>query len=480
MRMSPLSFAVLGTALLTLLLTSRARAQSAPSTDPTEPVDTQPLLTVPMPGSAPKPPPPNQLEAGNENVGESTAVPGDPFGDPPQKPNKVEAGDDNEGEEVAIPGDPWGDVASDGLISIRALFQGRYISTFAKKSRSERESYRVREDYQVQQNDGYSLNRVFMRIGADPSKYVGFKAVLDFSELIDGDPEDVLKQAYVTLRPLPQKLELVIGLFKLPFSVLELDASSRYEFADFGQTNRLNGDLGYAGRDTGVQLLWSPLRKAKRLRVSLGVFRGHMHDEHDSPAGVAAGRIETKPDKHWRIGASFVQHTKAVTYNRPFNTSDKDELPNPPDPLYPAQKRWAAGHAMSADLRYKKKGLMLRGEAQLGDRIDIDGRYGAKTFWAAWGMAAYRVDVTDTVRLLPAVRFEWLDADYQHKDRGVQQQLSVALNVLFWERARFVLDMTRIDVQSGTILINQPKPLLTDPFLALDHVRVTGQLQLEL
>src|SRR4051812_27114685 len=84
--------------LLTLLVATQSHAQSAPgsnSTDPTEPVRSPALLTVPLPGHA-QAAAPNDIESSNQNVGESTAVPGDPFGDPPAKPNKVEAGDDNE------------------------------------------------------------------------------------------------------------------------------------------------------------------------------------------------------------------------------------------------------------------------------------------------------------------------------------------------------------------------------------------------
>ncbi|MET0283698.1 MAG: hypothetical protein ABW352_04490 [Polyangiales bacterium] len=416
----------------------------AQSTDPTEPSDSAPALTIPR----------------------------------KEGPNNVEAGTDE--EEIAVPGDPWGDSASDGLIGLRALFQARYISTFAKDSRSARESYRVREDYLAQHNDGYSLNRVFLRIGSDPSPYVGFKAVLDFAELLDDDPEDVLRQAYASLRPIPGHLEFVVGMFKLPFSVLELDASSRYELSDFGAANRLGGDLGFAGRDLGVQVLAAPFKKAKRLRLSLGAFRGHMKDEHDSPVGALGGRAESKPNKHWRFGADLVQHLETVTYNRAFELSDNEELPNPPNPLYPAQKHWGKGRAFSADVRYKRKGLMLRGEAQYGDRVDLDERYGAKTWWAAWGLCAYRIELPRNVRLLPAVRFEWLDIDREHTDRGVMQQLTLGTSVLFLERVRFVLDATRVQVQANTPVLKQPKPLQLQPYLALDHWRVTAQLQVEL
>jgi hypothetical protein len=384
-----------------------------------------------------------------------------------------------EHEATAIPGDPWGDVGSAGLLSLRALFQARYASTFAAPSQSARASYAVREDYLAQQNDGFALQRVFLRVGSDPSPYLGFKAVIDLAELIDGDPEDVLKQAYASLRAIPGKLELVVGLFKLPFSVLELDASSRFEFADFGPVNRLVSELGFAGRDLGVQAFWAPLRKAKRLRLSLGSFGSHANGEHDSPFGALAARIESKPNKHVRLGVDWVEHTKRVTYDRPFDTSDKDELPNPPDPLYPAQRRWDKGRALSADVRFKNKGLMVRGEFLYGDRVDRDERYGARTFWAAWGIAAYRIDLPSHVRLLPALRYEWLDADREH-EVGVHQTFALALNVLFWERTRFVLELTRREVQADTPLLDQPKPLQLEPYLALDSTRVIAQLQLEL
>jgi hypothetical protein len=455
------------------------------------------LLGVPRLAFAQVPPPPPQAPAPAPAVVEAEALqahesadredsstdPTEPLHSRPllQLPQRDDGqpADESDNEEIAVPGDPWGDVGSEGLISLRALFQTRYISTFSKKSQSARASYAVREDNLAQGNDGYSLNRVFLRIGSDPSKYVGFKAVLDFAELIDGDPEDVVKQAYATLRPIPEHLELVVGLFKLPYSTVELDASSRFELADLGQANRLVGDLGFAGRDLGVQILAAPLKKAKRLRLSLGVFQGHAKDEHDSPAGAVGARVESKPNKSLRLGADIVQHTKAITYDRPFETSDKDELPNPPDPLYPAQKRWDKGRALSADARYKKKGFMLRGEWMYGDRVDIDERYGARTWMAVWALAAYRIDLTDNVRLLPAVRYEWLDAN-REANVGVQNQISFALNVLFWERARFVFEVTHIDVQPGTPYLNQPKPLQSEPYLALDSTRIIGQVQLEL
>jgi hypothetical protein len=378
----------------------------------------------------------------------------------------------------SIPGDPWGDVDSVNLISLRALFQTRYSSTFAQDSTSSRASYVEREEHLAQQGDGWSIHRMFVRLSSDPVKYVGFKAVFDLAELLDKDPENSVKQVYATLSPLPGRLEFVVGVFKLPFSTLELDPSSRYEFASFGPANQLVSDLGYAGRDLGLQLLVAPLPKKKRLRLSAGIFQGHAEDEHDSPAGAVAGRAEYKPKKWLRLGADGVYHVKALTYNRPFNTSDNDVLPNPPDPLYPAQKRWDNGGAYSADIRIKKKGFMFRSEAMYGDRIDIDHRYRATRFWAAWGIVAYGFDA-GPVKLIPAARAEWLDTDPDHGN-GMYTTLSGSLSAVFLSRVRVMADVTYTDVQPNTPLFDQPKPLQAMPYLALDNLRVTAQLQLEL
>lgn len=378
----------------------------------------------------------------------------------------------------AAPGDPWGDPQDAGLISLRALFQTRYTTTLASESQSSRESYRVRENYLATQGDGWEIKRALVRVSSEPSRYVGFKMVLDFAELIGNNPEAMAKQAYVQVRPIPTRLEFMVGLFKIPFSIQELDPSSRYEFASMGPTNRLLGDVGFAGRDLGAQVLIAPLRKPKRLRLFFGAFRGHAYDEHALPAGALASRIETEPSKSLRFGAGIVEHLRSTTYNRPFNTSGKDEIPNPPDPLYPTQKRWDRGRAWGVDARIKKKGFMARGECLYGERLDVDKRYGAGSFWSAFGILAYRIDA-GSVRFIPALRAEWLDSDREH-DRGTFRTLSFALSALFLERLRLTADVTRTDVERGTVILNQPKPLQQQPYLALDNTRIVVQMQLEL
>lgn len=396
-----------------------------------------------------------------------------------QQHAREEADHDDEIRVGSALGDPWGDPDSLSVISLRALMQTLYSTTFASKSEAERISYRVREDSLAEKGDGWELRRLLVRLSSDPSVYFGFKAVLDFAELVSNDPEDVVKQAYTTLRPIPGRLEFVVGLFKIPFAIFELDPSSRFELAEYGPANRLLNDIDFSGRDLGVQVMVAPLKKAKRLRLMAGVFRGHTYDEHDFPAGTVAARVELRPKKWLRIGGGWVEHTRSVRYKRPFNTSDKDVVPNPIDPLYPAEKRWDAGRAYGADLRIKKKRVMLRGEFLYGDRVDVHTRYDARTFWDAWGLLAYRIDLPGTLKLLPAVRAEWFDADREHRS-GMHRLLSAGITLLFLDRARFLIDVTRTDVSNNTPVLNQPKPIQTDPYLALDNTRLSFQLQVEL
>ncbi|HTU58617.1 MAG TPA: hypothetical protein VMF89_09285, partial [Polyangiales bacterium] len=160
-----------------------------------------------------------------------------------QLPASAEETEDGELLE-AVPGDPWGDAHEPNFLSLRSLFQARYASTFAERSVNMLPGYAEREESLAQEGDGYSINRLFLRVSSDPVKYVGFKAILDFAELIDGDPEDVIKQAYSIVRPIPGRLELVVGLFKIPFATAEMDPSARYEFASFGPAGQLLGTLG--------------------------------------------------------------------------------------------------------------------------------------------------------------------------------------------------------------------------------------------
>jgi len=174
-----------------------------------------------------------------------------------------------------------------------------------------------------------------------------------------------------------------------------------------------------------------------------------------------------------------VHHAFNHSYKRPFETSDKQVLPEPPDPLFPREQSWASGTAWGADATYRyKKHLMLRAEGLWGDRIDVDERYGARRFFGAYAMLAVRVPVGN-LTVQPAARAEWLDADLQ-SDTGQRSVITLATQVIFSRYLRLLLDVTHMNVQDESPILDQPRPLATYPYFDLDDTRATAQLQLEI
>jgi hypothetical protein len=376
-------------------------------------------------------------------------------------------------------GDPFGDEMSGmaaGPLAFRMLLQTRYRQTFATASRNPRRNYALREDTLVHDGDGFELNRLFLRAAAEPLPELGFKAILDFSKL--SNPKNVLKQAYVTVRPVGKRVEIAAGILKLPYSTMELDPIARYELSALGATDDLIKKLGFAGRDIGAELMVAPLPSPKWLRVSLGAFAGHAKDEQASPLGAIGARLESKPFKGLRLGVDAVGMPTSHDYKRPFETSSKDVLPLPPDPLYPRERRWAAGKAYSADVTYERHHFTLRGEGLIGDRVDVDERYGARSFWAFWALLAYDIHVGG-FRCMPALRAEWLDLDRDHGVGG-RRELRAGVAFPYKKRVRFLVDVARSDIEAGTPVIDSPKPLPAVPYFDLDSTRVTAQLQVEL
>jgi hypothetical protein len=381
----------------------------------------------------------------------------------------------------AIPGDPWGDGPggiTTGIMSFRALLQTRYSGTFARGSDNTRLGFALRENALVRGGDGWSLNRFFLRVGAEPTKHLSFRAIIDFAELMAGGGGGAVKQAYATLRPIPKHLEFHAGVFKLPFSIMELDPIAKYELSSLGPADDLIKSLGFGGRDVGADVMVAPLHKSKLLRMYVGAFRGQSHDEHAAVLGAVGGRLESKPVNGLRLGVDAVGQPYSLTYARPFDTSNKDTLPMPPDPLFPRAQHLASGAAYSADVTFARWRAMLRVEGMLGTRVDVDGRYGARNFWAAWGILAYRFRA-GPVRLMPALRAEWLDADREHAV-GLRRTLTAGVTCFFTKRVRLLLDVTRTDVEPGSPLAPQPLPLPGFPYFELSNTRLVGQLQVEI
>jgi hypothetical protein len=393
------------------------------------------------------------------------------------KPDDALGGDDR-----PLVGDSWGGDARSGLnfgiLSFRFLLQTRYARTYAAQSDNPSASYREIEQTLARAGDGWSIQRLFVRIGVDPSPYLELKTIVDFAELMHNNASNAVKQAYVALKPLPKHLELSVGAFKLPFSVLELDPIANYRLADTGEADSLVKNLGFAGRDIGAEIMVAPLSKSKRLRLALGVFRGHAHDEHGVFVGSLGARIETQPVKGVRFGVDWVEQPWTVVYHNVLDTSRKDLLPNPVDPQYPRAKTWTSGRAVSVDAKFQRYHVMFLMEGMLGTRVDFDTRYGAGTFAALWAVLGYRFK-TGPIHLMPVVRAEWLDADREHPV-GLRRELSFALNFDVTQAVRFVLDVTRTDVQANSPVLNPPKPIPYPPYFELSATRIVGQLQVAL
>lgn len=366
-----------------------------------------------------------------------------------------------------------------GPLQLHTFLQTRYRHSIIAESQNARPGHALGEEHWLAERDGWELRRLYLRMTSAPSRYVSGKVVVDFARLLRGSLNGFMRQAYVRVTPVERRLTVDAGLLKLPYSLMKLASSARLEVADTGPTADLARDLGYAGRDLGVRVRIAPLPKAKRLRVVLGAYRGHAYDEHDSPLGLLAGRVELHAWKGLDLGASVVRHVADRSYKRPFETSDKQVLPEPPDPLFPREQLWARGTAWGADASYAyRKTLLLRAEGLWGDRVDVDERYGSRAFFGAYALLSVRVPVGSIV-LQPAARAEWLDADLDH-DVGTRRVLTLALQVIFSRHVRLLIDATHTDVEDESPLLDQPRPLSSYPYYELDHTQATGQLQFEI
>lgn len=403
-------------------------------------------------------------------------------GDAPKKKKKRKkaAAQRSDEDDISI-GDPWGDSRGDIAVagmSFRFLAQAQYRHTFASTSTNSDPTYRTIEKDLVRDGDGWDLNRMFFRIMAEPSRYLGLKLVTDFSEFRHNNPKRAIKQAYVELRPLPKHLHVIVGYLKVPFEIFELDAVSKFEFASFGQTNEMLNDLGFSGRDAGAELVFSPLAKPRYLNVIAGAFRGHATGDNGSFVGAVGARVESEFIKGYRVGAGWLGHPQRNTYYERLDTSDKDLMANPADPNSPRGQNWNKGNAFGADVTFNRSGFMLRGEGLIGDRVDLDTRYGAKRWASIWGIAAYKFPA-GPVQLQPALKCEVLDTDLAHSS-GRRNQYSFALSTFFGRATRLMLDVTRTQVQDNSPVVDQPSPLRETPYNDLSNTRVTAQIQVVL
>ena len=375
-------------------------------------------------------------------------------------------------------GDPWGD-SHDELramgLSFRFMAQVHYRQTFASPSDNPDVYYRGAEEILARHNDGWDLNRLFFRITARPVRYVGLKVLIDMAEWQNNDVGQSVKQAYAELKFIPKHLHLLAGVLKLPYSIMELDPITAYEFTKMGDTDDFVKSLGYAGRDAGAELWLAPLSKPRYFNLALGAFRGNAKDENAVVVGALGARAETEAIRGLRLGFDWIYFPKTHTYLNALATGSETVLPNSADSPYPRSRTWLSGQAFSADITYRLGGFMLRTEVLTGTRVDYDTQHGAHRFAALWASVAYRFPL-GPVQLQPALRAEWLDANYGNPN-GMHRQLTAGIATHFTNSTRILVDLTRTDVESGSPYLDQPEPPQAVPYRALSNTCATLQLQ---
>src|SRR5262245_13819035 len=200
----------------------------------------------------------------------------------------------------------FGGAPSMAIFSIRTLTQIRYRGTFDDAGTMDQTA-------SAEQDDGYRLNRAFLRLTANPTKHVGAKVLVDFAELSRKNTSRALKLAFAEMRPFP-RVDVFAGLFKRAFSLLELLPIADFEFAEVGPTDTAIKDFGYGGRDLGAMVRVAPLPKKKMLSVWLGAFSGETEEGFDSSAvKLVTGRTELRLSKHLRFGADVARRTSAIS-----------------------------------------------------------------------------------------------------------------------------------------------------------------------
>jgi len=392
----------------------------------------------------PPPPPPPTEEPEKSDKPEVTVE--------SAKHGAVSDDDETETHEIAprpsAKGDPFGDEPELGPkfhgFQFRLLLQTRYTYQF--------------DDKNPLKDNGFSLNRAFLRGSAHPYKWLSAKLLVDFAEFAYSNPQQALKQVYGEIRPY-KRLEFTVGLFKRLYGLVELLPIAEYEFADTGVIDSLIKDVQFGGRDVGVMSRIDPLPKRRWLHVYLAAYGGagegadvtgttgttHNGPDYAAPSLLLEGRLESRPVKHLMLGATGAW--------RPQSAVDADTVP---------YAQVTTGKAVAVDATISNRLLVVRGEWLWGDRTDVLTRGDALTYMGAWGMAAVRVAV-DGVVIMPAVRFEWLNDDLQHPE-GDRYIFTGALNVDVARQLRFLFDYSNYLMRPGGYAISKVQGVFNNSF----------------
>lgn len=321
--------------------------------------------------------------------------------------------------------------------AMRMLLQVRYRSTWADESRL-LASPIVAEQQKgtLQDNDGFDVQRAFLRYVASPSKRVDAKFLVDFAELKHNNVPQSFKLAYIETH-VTKRLEIDFGLLKRTYSLLELLPIAKHELADLGPTDDFIKNQGYAGRDIGAVVRIQPLPTRRMMTVSLSAFRGDIDEGFDaSPIKLLGARIETHPIKHLRLGVNGMW--------RPNNNVKMQQVTADDGTVgYQQTVSMYRGAAVGFDATLAYRLLEVRGEVLAGQRTDVNPYSTARQpdFLAAWLLVAPKIPVGKWV-LVPAAKAEILDIDALNTG-GRRQVLSLVVGAMPLPGYRVILDVTR-------------------------------------
>jgi len=321
--------------------------------------------------------------------------------------------------------------------SMRMLVQARYRSTFVRESGLSSSSI-VAEQQKgtLQNNDGFDIQRAFLRYVASPTKQIDAKFLVDFAELKHNNVSQSFKLAYVESH-ITKRLQIDFGLLKRTYSLLELLPIAQHELADLGPTDDFIKNQGYAGRDIGAVIRYQPLPMRRMMTVSVGAYRGDIDEGFDaSPLKLLGVRIEARPVKHLRLGANAVW--------RPYANVEMQKTvdDNTGGIGYQKNVTKRKGAAAGTDVTLTYQHLEVRGELLLGQRTDpiqpLNGSQGS--FWSAWLLVSPKIPVGKWL-LVPAAKAEILDTDALNSG-GRRRVLSGVLGVMPASGLRIIADVT--------------------------------------
>jgi hypothetical protein len=300
-------------------------------------------------------------------------------------------------------------------------------------------------------NNEFKIQRARVKLIFEPLDWVmGLIQVGGFQR--SQDAVSLLKDAYLHLSP-SRYLELRVGLFKKPFSRLELRGSGRMRIANRGIGNslivehwegdshpeiKLNDRLGYGDRDVGLQLS-GRLVKAVKLDYEVGVFNGAgpVFTQEGNSKDVV-GRITVNPTKWVRFGTNgsvkfFDDDERKGIIRVPDEdgegwTDEEGEILRNPG--------WAAG----VDTLFKVKGVRLHLEAMMAldyRVVDLDA---PPLILNLIAILSYRhkFDVDWKLAVEPVFKMEFLDPNSVYLDDLVLLY-SPGFNIYLGDYVRFMI-----------------------------------------